>query len=129
MTTSNAAPPSHAHWPFADTHARLPLPATGKWPLGVFDVETFARDGVSLSLFAPHGGDFQTAHALDEFYIVVGGSAELHVHDPLVGETVLPAQPGDALFVAAGLEHRFHAMSDDFATRVVFFPAVSLESR
>lgn len=110
-------------WSLADTQAQLPLPATAKWPLGVFDVETFARGGVSLLLFAPRGGDFQTAHDRDEFYIVVSGHAQLHVYDPVAGETAFPARSGDVLFVAAGCEHRFHDISEDFAAWVVFFPA------
>ena len=39
------------------------------------------------------------------------------VHD---GERT-PFGPGDALFVAAGREHRFEDFSDDFATWVIFW--------
>jgi len=110
-----------AHWPFDETFASLPLPATAKWPHGVFDIEIFARAGTSLELFAPRGEDRQTPHVQDEFYIVVSGHAELHVRDADGNVRVLPARPGDALHVAAGVEHRFHAISGDFAAWVVFF--------
>jgi len=105
--------------------ASLPLPASAKWPDGVFDVQVFANGDASLSLFAPRGEDRQTAHAQDEFYIVVQGSADLHVRDTDGSVRVLPARPGDALHVAAGIEHRFHAISGDFAAWVVFFPQES----
>ena len=116
-----------AHWNLPAILAALPLPATAKWPHGVFDIEVFARAGASLELFAPRGEDFQTAHAQDEFYIVVAGHAELHVHDD-GNVRVLPARPGDALHVAAGVEHRFRATSGDFAAWVVFFPPATQES-
>jgi mannose-6-phosphate isomerase-like protein (cupin superfamily) len=105
--------------------ASLPLPATAKWPDGVFDLQVFANGDASLSLFAPRGEDRQTAHAQDEFYLVVQGSAELHVREAEGNARVLPARPGDALHVAAGVEHRFHAISADFAAWVVFFPQES----
>ena len=121
-------PDPHAdatRWTLDATLASLPLPATAKWPDGVFDVQVFANGDASLSLFAPRGEDRQTAHAQDEFYIVAQGSAELHVREADGGVRVLPARPGDALHVAAGVDHRFHAISGDFAAWVVFFPRES----
>jgi oxalate decarboxylase/phosphoglucose isomerase-like protein (cupin superfamily) len=118
-------PDPHAtgtRWTLDAMLAALPLPATAKWPDGVFDLRVFANGDASLSLFAPRGGDRQTAHAQDEFYIVANGSAELHVREADGKSRVLPARPGDALHVAAGVEHRFHAISGDFAAWVVFFP-------
>lgn len=112
-------------WTLDAVLASLPLPATAKWPDGVFDLRVFANGDASLSLFAPRGEDRQTAHAQDEFYIVVSGSAELHVRDSDGGVRALPARPGDALHVAAGVEHRFHAISGDFAAWAVFFPQES----
>jgi mannose-6-phosphate isomerase-like protein (cupin superfamily) len=121
-------PDPHAdatRWTLDATLASLPLPATAKWPEGVFDLQVFANGDASLSLFAPRGGDFQTAHAQDEFYLVASGHAELHVREADGNVRVLPARPGDALHVAAGIEHRFHAISGDFAAWVVFFPQES----
>jgi len=121
-------PDPHAdatRWTLEATLASLPLPATAKWPGGVFDMQVFANGDASLSLFAPRGGDRQTAHAQDEFYFIVAGRAELHVHDSDGGVRILPARPGDALHVAAGIGHRFHSISGDFAAWVVFFPQES----
>lgn len=112
-----------ARWPLAQVLSRLPLPATAKWPQGVFDSEVFAAPGISLSLFAPRGEDHQTAHDEDEFYLVASGHAVLHVRDARDGWRTLDARAGDALFVAAGIDHRFESISADFTAWVVFFPA------
>ena len=111
-----------ARWPLAQVLSQLPLPATAKWPQGVFDTEVFAAPGISLSLFAPRGEDHQTAHDEDEFYLVASGHAVLHVRDLGDGWRVLEANRGDALFVAAGIDHRFESISEDFTAWVVFFP-------
>jgi mannose-6-phosphate isomerase-like protein (cupin superfamily) len=37
------------------------------------------------------------------------------------GDRRLPFGPGEALFVAAGVEHRFEEFSDDFAAWVIFY--------
>lgn len=110
------------HWPLAQVLSRLPRPATAKWPQGVFDTEVFAAPGISLSLFAPRGEDRQTAHDEDEFYLVASGHAVLHVRDLGDGWRILEANRGDALFVAAGIDHRFESISEDFTAWVVFFP-------
>ena len=95
---------------------RLPRPATADWPDGRFDVETLSHGTMSLQVFAPRGTDHQKPHQQDELYIVVSGTSGF-VHD---GERADVAA-GDALFVPAGDEHRFEAMSDDFVTWVVFY--------
>ena len=61
--------------------SQLPLPPNDKWKDGVWDVEPFSRNGVSLVFFAPRGTDYQTSHEKDEFYFVVRGSGELVVGD------------------------------------------------
>ena len=52
----------------------------------------------------------------DEIYIAQTGTGTL-----VRGEENIPCGPGDALFVAAGVEHRFVDFSDDFAAWVVFY--------
>lgn len=96
--------------------AKLPLPATEKWPDGVWDVEPFEKDGMTLVFFAPRSTDHQTSHEKDEFYFIARGSGELVID----GERNT-CQAGDAFFVAAGVLHRFENFSDDFATWAVFF--------
>ena len=53
-----------------DSLAKLPLPATTKWPHGVWDVEAFKHGSMSLIVYHPHVQDFQTTHDQDELYIV-----------------------------------------------------------
>lgn len=95
---------------------RLPLPATGTWPHGVWDIEAMARGTMSLVLFAPRGKDYQTTHDRDELYVIVKGSGTLVVDDePTAFAT------GDALFVAAGSRHHFEQFTDDLETWAIFW--------
>ena len=96
--------------------AKLPLPANDKWKDGVWDVEPFTKNGVTLVFFAPRGVDYQTAHDKDEFYFIVQGSGELVTPDER-----LPCSAGDALFVKAFKEHHFENFTNDFATWALFF--------
>ena len=41
---------------------------------------------------------------------------------------IIPFEPGDALFVAAGADHRFIDFSDDFAAWVIFYGPTGGES-
>ena len=104
------------HVTLADALAKLPLPATTKWPLGVWDTEVMAHGTMSVEIFAPKETDFQTPHDQDELYIVVSGSGEFVAN----GEPH-HFSPGDVLFVPAGMEHRFTTFSQDFVTWVVFY--------
>ena len=69
-----------------------------------------------LGFYAPRGHDPQQPHNQDELYFVTSGTG-MFVH----GDQRTPFQPGDALFVAANIEHRFEDFSDDFAAWVVFW--------
>ena len=75
------------------------------------------RGSMKLRYYAPPGKtDPQTPHDQDELYIVVSGHGTF-----LAGDRRTPFGPGDVLFVAAGVVHRFESFSDDFATWVVFY--------
>jgi mannose-6-phosphate isomerase-like protein (cupin superfamily) len=69
-----------------------------------------------VELYAPVERDPQTPHTRDEVYFVVSGSGDFVV----AGERAT-FNPGDALFVAAGVEHRFENFTADFTTWVVFY--------
>ena len=71
---------------------------------------------MSLGMYAPYRHDPQQPHDQDELYFVLSGSG-VFVH----GEESSTFNAGDALFVAAGVEHRFQDFSDDFAAWVVFW--------
>ncbi len=78
--------------------------------------EPFTHGSMRLGMYAPRGYDPQSPHDQDELYFVLSGSGVL-VHDDQRSRF----KAGDALFVAAGIEHRFEDFSDDFATWVVFW--------
>jgi len=99
---------------------RLPAEPTQAWPEGAPFVTLMAGATMSLEVFAPRGADRQLAHAQDALYIIHRGTARLRI-----GAQDFDCAAGDALFVAAGTDHRFESFSEDFVTWVVFFgPAV-----
>lgn len=71
---------------------------------------------LELGYYTPTGSDPQEPHDQDEVYIVQSGTGYF-VH----GENREPFEPGDALFVPAGDQHRFEEFSDDFAAWVIFY--------
>jgi mannose-6-phosphate isomerase-like protein (cupin superfamily) len=71
---------------------------------------------MTLRFYAPQGVDRQTPHDQDEVYIVTAGSGWF-----VNGERRDRFAPGAALFVPAGVDHRFEDFSDDFATWVIFY--------
>ena len=71
---------------------------------------------MKLRYYAPPGTDAQTPHDQDELYGIASGRGTF-----FVGGQRVPFGPGDVLFVAAQVEHRFESFSDDFATWVVFY--------
>ncbi|HEY8562863.1 MAG TPA: cupin domain-containing protein [Pyrinomonadaceae bacterium] len=99
-----------------DFRAKLPLPADEKWKDGVWFTNAFRKGEFELEFFAPRGRDYQTPHEKDEFYIITSGAADL-----ILNGAAIPCRTGDALFVAAGDEHHFENISEDFATWVIFF--------
>lgn len=86
--------------------ARLPAPF----------VVLFERGDFSMELFAPRGRDTQSPHEQDEIYVVASGAGMFRR-----GDAVVAFSAGDALFVPAGVEHRFEQFSDDFRAWVIFF--------
>ena len=58
----------------------------------------------------------QTPHEQDELYVVVKGSGVLF-HDGRRDRF----SSGDAMFIAAGVEHHFEDFTDDLAVWVIFY--------
>ena len=100
----------------SDVLARMPGPKTSDWPEGEPFAAAITHGSMLLEAFAPRDADRQTPHTQDEIYIVVSGTAELEVAGIRTG-----AKAGDALFVAAGVDHKFHDMTADFVTWVVLW--------
>ncbi len=66
------------------------------------------------------GTDPQSPHKEDELYYVLRGRARMQVgsEDETVGA-------GTLIFVGAGVEHRFHEITEELAVLVFFAPAES----
>jgi mannose-6-phosphate isomerase-like protein (cupin superfamily) len=78
---------------------------------------------LELRWYAPKGHDPQMPHDRDEVYVVAAG------HGSFVrGDERVAFGPGDALFVAAHVPHRFEDFSADFATWVMFYGPVGGEA-
>jgi len=100
----------------AEILSRIPGAPSQEWPQGERYAEALAHGSMTLGLYAPLGHDPQTPHTQDELYIIRSGRAEFS----LAGETHRCAV-GDVLFVAAGVEHHFLNLSDEFSAWVVFW--------
>lgn len=71
---------------------------------------------MELGCYRPRGQDTQEPHDRDELYIVQAGRG-IFLRDA----ERIEFDPGDALFVPAGTEHRFVEFSPDFAAWVIFY--------
>ena len=83
----------------------------------------FENGSMELGYYKPVGTDEQSPHDQDEIYIVQTGYGTF-----ICGDQRTPFGPGDALFVAAGVEHRFVDFSDDFSAWVIFYGPTGGES-
>jgi mannose-6-phosphate isomerase-like protein (cupin superfamily) len=71
---------------------------------------------LEVRYYAPRGTDPQEPHTRDELYVVASGRGWF-----VRGDERVSFETGDALFVAAGVEHRFVDFTDDFGTWVMFY--------
>jgi hypothetical protein len=97
--------------------------ALGAPPPGNLAVPVFGHGTLEVEMYAPRGADRQQPHDRDEVYVVALGSADF-----VCGESRARVSPGAFLFVAAGREHRFEAISEDFAVWVLFYGPVGGEA-
>ncbi len=85
-------------------------------PPGRASALLLSHGSLELRWYAPVATDTQTPHTRDELYIVASGHGVFQRESEHV-----PFGPGDALFVAAGEQHRFIEFSEDFAVWVMFY--------
>lgn len=90
--------------------ARLPTPE------GFRFTTALEYGSLQVQIYAPRGKDPQQPHTRDEAYVVIQGSGKF-----VVGDRSHAFAPGDVLFAAAGMEHRFIDFSDDLAVWVLFY--------
>ena len=82
-------------------------------------VDFLASDKLSVGLAIwPKGKpDRQRPHLEDEVYYVISGRATIRVADE-----DRPVKEGSLVFVAAGVEHRFHDVEEDLRVLVFWAP-------
>ncbi len=85
-------------------------------------LEFFRADSMSIGLYALNAGsdDPQQPHNEDEIYFVTKGKGNLRVDDE-----DFPVSAGSILYVAAGVPHYFHQITEDLEALVLFAPAES----
>ena len=108
--TKKARASNRRHATVSEATGLLPGPG-GERFAGVLEHGT-----MEVEVYAPRGHDPQEPHARDELYFVVAGSGAF-----VNGPDRHPFGPGDALFVPAGVEHRFEDFTDDLVVWVVFY--------
>ena len=88
------------------------LPADGR----IRYVSAYRHGTLEVELYAPQGADKQTPHSRDELYVVAAGTGTFRA-----GGRAMTFKAGDALFVPAGMDHRFEDFNGHFATWVMFY--------
>ena len=81
----------------------------------------FARSAdLSAGLYVIEAGgvDGQAPHTEDEVYVILAGRARF-----TAGGETRSVSPGDTIFVAADVPHRFHEVTEELRVIVVFGPA------
>jgi len=81
----------------------------------------FVREpSLSTGLYILRAGtlDPQQTHTEDEVYYVISGSGQI-----TVAEEERAVRAGRVVFVATGVEHRFHTITEDLTILVFFAPA------
>jgi mannose-6-phosphate isomerase-like protein (cupin superfamily) len=81
-----------------------------------FFVKVMEHGSMSVEIYRPEKTDPQTPHIQDELYVIISGHGKF-LNDGKRSQF----NPGDVLFVPAGIEHRFENFTDDFATWVIFY--------
>jgi mannose-6-phosphate isomerase-like protein (cupin superfamily) len=83
-------------------------------------LEFLRRNSMSAGIYVLDAGadDPQQPHDQDELYYVIEGQAVLEVD----GDQK-PVKSGSLVFVAAGVQHRFHSIASKLSCLVVFTPA------
>jgi mannose-6-phosphate isomerase-like protein (cupin superfamily) len=90
----------------------------GRIPRGVDNPFAVAieRGELYVELYRPEGEDLQAPHERDECYFVVEGNGTF-----VLGDERVPFEPGDCIFVPAGVVHRFEDFGEHVLTWVLFY--------
>ena len=84
---------------------------------GYVDFFSSSLLSVGLAVWPAGSVDRQQPHREDEVYYVLSGRG----HIAVAGDD-RPVRPGSLIFVAAGVEHRFHDVDEDLRVLVFWAP-------
>ena len=84
---------------------------------GYVDFLASEKLSVGLAVWPAGSTDRQRPHSEDEVYYVISGRGVIRVADE-----DRPVKPGSLVFVAAGVEHRFHDIEDELRVLVFWAP-------
>jgi mannose-6-phosphate isomerase-like protein (cupin superfamily) len=110
------APTDTAARPSAPARLPLTMARTAPPQPGRLSALLLEHGSLEVRYYAPQGTDPQTPHTRDELYVVASGRGWL-----VRGPERVSFEPGDALFVMAGVEHHFEDFTPDFGTWVIFY--------
>jgi mannose-6-phosphate isomerase-like protein (cupin superfamily) len=107
----------------ADAYRSVPTPDGKRF------AQLFAHGTLAVEIYAPRATDPQKPHTRDEVYIIAQGSGDFVSQDAQKQDQRVHFAPGDLLFAAAGVPHRFENFADDFFTWVLFYGPEGGEAR
>jgi mannose-6-phosphate isomerase-like protein (cupin superfamily) len=84
---------------------------------GYIDFLASDKLSVGLAIWQRGATDRQQPHREDEVYYVISGRGAIRV-----GDEDRPMQSGSLVFVAAGVEHRFHSIEEELRVLVFWAP-------
>jgi mannose-6-phosphate isomerase-like protein (cupin superfamily) len=114
-----SAPKDGAVFPLSEIQAR-------RRRAGSLYLEFLRNRAMSVGYYALHAGgvDPQTPHREDEIYFVIRGRGAI-----TIAGRDFPVESGETIFVAKGVDHRFHSVTEPLELLVVFAPAESPDPR
>jgi mannose-6-phosphate isomerase-like protein (cupin superfamily) len=112
-----------------DTFATFEVPDLNPQPRdddghGYIDFLASNLLSAGLAIWPRGATDRQQPHAEDEVYYVIEGKGRI-----CVGEEDRPVRAGSLVFVATGVEHRFHDIEQDLRVLVFWAPPHSKQAR
>jgi mannose-6-phosphate isomerase-like protein (cupin superfamily) len=84
---------------------------------GYVDFLASQKLSVGLAIWPARANDGQRPHREDEVYYVISGRGMI-----TVAHEQRPVKPGSLVYVAAGVEHRFHDIEEDLRVLVFWAP-------
>ena len=84
---------------------------------GYVDFLASEKLSVGLAVWPAGSMDRQRPHKEDEVYYVISGRGQIRV-----ANDDHPVKPGSLVFVAAGVDHRFHEIEEDLRVLVFWAP-------